>query len=121
MWKVDSTCRSLQECRLLDEAVLFPKLVEEKDPLFIYVNHMKEFLKHEAQVFAMFASLQVGSMTSMADLLVVCKFIEVFPYDIIDLPLEREVEFAIDLVPDTRHVSMTPYIVSLVELGELKK
>lgn len=31
------------------------------------------------------------------------------------------VEFVIDLVPDTRHVSMAPYRMFASELGELKK
>lgn len=32
------------------KAVLFSEFVEEKDPLFISANQMRDFLKHEAQV-----------------------------------------------------------------------
>lgn len=39
------------------KAMLFLEFVEEKDPLFILAIKMKEFLKDEAQVFAMFSSL----------------------------------------------------------------
>lgn len=60
----------------------------------------------------MFVSLQDESKAEMVDLLVVCKFSEVSPDDIIDLPLEREVKFSIDLVHGTRHVSMVPYRMS---------
>lgn len=65
----------------------------------------------------MFASMQVRSKTSMVDLPMVWES----PYDIVDLPLEREVEFVIDLVVDTRLVSMAPYIMSPTERSELKK
>ena len=44
-----------------------------------------------------------------------------FPDDIIDLPPEREVEFAIDLMPGTSPISIAPYRMSASELGELKK
>lgn len=48
-------------------------------------------------------------------------FSEVFPDDINDFPLECEVEFSIDSVPGTSHVSMAPYKMSVSELSELKK
>lgn len=51
----------------------------------------------------------------------VCHFPEVFLDDINDLPLERELEFNIDLIPGTRPVSMAPYKMSLADLAELKK
>jgi hypothetical protein len=45
----------------------------------------------------------------------------VFPEDISDLPLEREVDFSIDLVLGTSPMSMTSYRMSASELGKLKK
>ncbi|MCI91835.1 cellular nucleic acid-binding protein, partial [Trifolium medium] len=47
---------------------------------------------------------------------VVCEFSDVFPEDISDLPLEREVEFAIDVIPGTSPISMAPYRMSAAEL-----
>ncbi|MCI25031.1 cellular nucleic acid-binding protein, partial [Trifolium medium] len=41
--------------------------------------------------------------------------------DIAYLLPEREVEFTIDLVPGTSPVSMAPYRMSALELGEQKK
>ena len=49
------------------------------------------------------------------------EFPEVFPDDITELPPEREVESAIDLVPGTSPISIAPYRMSTLELGELKK
>lgn len=40
--------------------------------------------------------------------------------DINDFSSEHEIEFPIDLVPGTSHVSMAPYIMSASELSELK-
>lgn len=77
---------------------------------------MEEFLKDEAQVFVMFSSWQVRSKTSMVDLPVVKEF----PNDITDLPLEREVEFSIDLVRNTSLMLMAPYKMSPSKLGQLK-
>jgi len=55
------------------------------------------------------------------DLPVVQEFPEVFPDDITELPPEREVEFAIDLLPGTSPILIAPYQMSASELGELKK
>jgi len=49
------------------------------------------------------------------------EFPEVFPDDIIDLLPEREVNFAIDLVPGTSRISIAPYRMSTSELCELNK
>lgn len=51
----------------------------------------------------------------------VYEFLDVFPDDISDVPPEREVDFAIDLVLRIRHVSMAPYRINASELSELKK
>lgn len=88
--------------------MLFPEFVEEKDPRFIFASQVEEFFKDQAQAFAMFYLLKLESKMVFNDLLIVCEFPYEFPYDIIDLPLERKVEFSIGLVPHTRHVSMAP-------------
>ncbi|XP_050890695.1 uncharacterized protein LOC127096125 [Lathyrus oleraceus] len=46
---------------------------------------------------------------------------DVFLEDISDLPPEREVEFAIDLVPGMSPMAMAPYRMSASDLSELKK
>jgi len=69
----------------------------------------------------MFASLEESSEKGIGNLSVVQKFPDVFPDDITELPPEREVKFAIDLVPGTSPISIVPYRMSASELGELKK
>lgn len=52
------------------------------------------------------ALLEAKGKGVVRDLPAVCEFLEVFPENISDLPPEREIDFTIDLVPDTSSVSM---------------
>jgi hypothetical protein len=52
---------------------------------------------------------------------VVSEFPDVFPKDLPGLPLERKVEFAIELLPGTAPIFKRAYKVSRPELVELKK
>ncbi|XP_070044580.1 uncharacterized protein [Nicotiana tomentosiformis] len=52
---------------------------------------------------------------------VVNEFSDVFPEELSGLPPERETEFAINILPDTRPISIPPYRMELVELRELKE
>jgi len=60
----------------------------------------------------MFASLKENGEKGVGDFPVVQEFPKVFPDDITDLPPEREVEIAIDLVPGTIPISIAPYRMS---------
>ncbi|KAH0706063.1 hypothetical protein KY285_010594 [Solanum tuberosum] len=44
-----------------------------------------------------------------------------FPEDLPGLPPEREIEFGIDVIPDTQPISIPPYRMAQVELRELKE
>ncbi|GKV53840.1 hypothetical protein SLEP1_g60353, partial [Rubroshorea leprosula] len=62
-----------------------------------------------------------SSVTSrLEDIPVVHEFPDVFSEDFPSLPPDREVEFAIDLVPGTGPVSKAPYCMAPAELKELK-
>ena len=58
--------------------------------------------------------------TLVDEIPVVREFPNVFPYDIAELPLNREVEFTIDLIPRTESISIPPYRMAPAELRELK-
>ena len=45
---------------------------------------------------------------------------EVFPNDLLEIPLEREIYFSIDLLTDTNPISIPPYRIGLVKVKELK-
>lgn len=95
--------------------------LDASDKLFVSSKQVDEFVKDEAEVFMILYSMKDSSKDVIGELPVVCHFPEVFPDDISDLPPDHEIEFAIDLEPDTSLVSMSPYRMSTSELSELKK
>ncbi|XP_070009621.1 uncharacterized protein [Nicotiana sylvestris] len=58
---------------------------------------------------------------SIENLLIVREFSDVFPEDLPGLPPAREIDFSIDLLPDTQPISIPPYRVAPAELRELKQ
>ncbi|XP_050920025.1 uncharacterized protein LOC127137622 [Lathyrus oleraceus] len=84
---------------------------------FVSAKQVRESVKDMEQVFVMLASLEARGQGVVRDLPGVCEFPKVFPEDINDLPPKREVDFSIDLVLGTSLMSMTPYRVSTLELG----
>jgi len=105
----------------LTKSVTFSKPVDEVGGKFLTVEQVKKSLGGEASVFMMIASLKESGEKGVGDLPVVQEFPEVFLDDITDLSPEREVEFAIDFVPGTSHISIAPYEMCASKLGELKK
>ncbi|KAH0776482.1 hypothetical protein KY290_007893 [Solanum tuberosum] len=49
------------------------------------------------------------------------EFSEVFPDDLLGVPLEREIDFGIDVLLHTRPISIPPYRMAPAELKELKE
>ncbi|XP_027364503.1 uncharacterized protein LOC113871606 [Abrus precatorius] len=72
-------------------------------------------------IFAVFAIDDPKDDPVLDEISVVHEYLKVFPKNVPGLPLEREVEFSIDLVPGTGPISMAPYQMSPVELTELKQ
>ena len=65
--------------------------------------------------------VETGNEETLVDeILVVTEFLDVFTYDIAELPPYREVEFTIDLIPGTEPISIPPYRMAPTELRELK-
>jgi hypothetical protein len=52
---------------------------------------------------------------------IACEFQDVFPEELPGLPPDREIEFSIDLVPNTQPISIPPYRMAPAELKELKE
>ncbi|XP_058733088.1 uncharacterized protein LOC131604680 [Vicia villosa] len=98
---------------------VFP--IEEEEMGLLSARKMEEVLQDEAQVFALFAYLSAESQAVIDEFSIVHDFLDVFLDDVSDVPPKREVEFFIDLVPGTRHVSMVPYMMSTSEFEELRK
>ncbi|XP_017416571.1 uncharacterized protein LOC108327368 [Vigna angularis] len=65
-------------------------------------------------------SISSAHGSQSVDLKIVNDFLDVFPKEVQGLPLPREVEFSIDLVPGAGPVSIAPYRMAPAELAELK-
>ena len=57
---------------------------------------------------------------SLSDIHTVCDYSNVFSEELLGLPPQREIQYAIDVVPSATPASITPYRMALVELKELK-
>ena len=56
----------------------------------------------------------------LEDIPIVRDFPDVFPEDLLGLPLDREIEFSIDLLLGSNPISKAPYRMAPAELRELK-
>ena len=70
---------------------------------------------------ALLVAAHVEPSPDLASIPVVCEFPDVFPEDLPRLPLDRDVEFSIELEPGTAPISWCPYRMALKELAEMKK
>ena len=55
------------------------------------------------------------------DIPVVREILDVFPKDLLGIPIDREIEFSINLLPGTSPLSKAPYRMAPTELKELKE
>ncbi|XP_057745124.1 uncharacterized protein LOC130962992 [Arachis stenosperma] len=74
----------------------------------------------ECQGYILLAANALGDAQNLDQIPVVRDFPEVFPEDIPEFPLQREIEFPIELVSGARSVSIAPYRMASIELTELK-
>ncbi|XP_076901428.1 uncharacterized protein LOC143555832 [Bidens hawaiensis] len=64
---------------------------------------------------------KVPEPKKLEEVLIVAEFKDVFPNELPGIPLDREVEFRIDLVPGTTPIAKSPYRLAPTEMKELKK
>ncbi|KAH0729889.1 hypothetical protein KY289_001077 [Solanum tuberosum] len=64
------------------------------------------------------SSIEIPHIQSVA---IVKEFPEVFSNDLLGVPPEREIDFGIDILPDTCPISIMPYRMAPEELKELKE
>lgn len=65
------------------------------------IVNMINCLFTQEKAFILVITMDSKDKPNVSEILVVCKFLDVFPKDVNSLPLKREVEFSIDLVPRT--------------------
>jgi hypothetical protein len=72
------------------------------------------------KLYAILALNEKGVAEGLEHLPVVKEFADVFPEELPGIPLERELEFTIDMKPRTEPIARTPYRMSTPEFQELK-
>lgn len=55
----------------------------------------------------------------LEDILMVKEYLNMFPNNLLGLPLNRDIEFTVDLILGITLTSMAPYRMALLELREL--
>ncbi|XP_050895266.1 uncharacterized protein LOC127101876 [Lathyrus oleraceus] len=100
-----------------DKSVKFLESEESMESSFMTARQVGMSLIEGVQVFVVFTSLRGESERMIVDLPIMCEFPEVFLDEISELSSEREVEFAIDVIPGTSLVSVAPYKIFALELN----
>ncbi|XP_058784676.1 uncharacterized protein LOC131659509 [Vicia villosa] len=119
IYNLEGAQKWLKEIERIFQIVIFPEAVSI-EYLAMTARQVSEAVEDGAAIFMLFVSMEVKGKAVSGELPVVCEFPEVFPKDVRELPPEREVEFAIDLIPGTSPVLMVSYRMSASELAELK-
>ena len=103
-----------------DEEVLV--IGERRDYLSNVVSGLRaeKWIRKRCEAYLAFVSQSKTEDLTVDKVRTVKDFQDVFPEELLGLPLNREVEFGIDLLPGTAPVSIAPYRMAPKELVELK-
>ena len=77
-------------------------------------------MRKGCEAYLAYVIYTVKARPSVSDIPTVGDFSDVFPEEFPGLPPQREIEFAIDVVPGATSASITLYRMASVELKELK-
>ena len=79
-----------------------------------------KLLKNGCEAFLTYAISSNDNSSNLANILVVCRFSDVFSKELRRLSPSRKIYLSIDLVSDTKPISRAPYRMAPTELKELK-
>ncbi|XP_027362459.1 uncharacterized protein LOC113870059 [Abrus precatorius] len=109
---------SCQPCAVGEKTLVFGAIMTEISRLLSQSTWENTV---SAKAFMVMFSMEAENVVESKYIIVVRNFLEVFPEDVSKLPLEREIEFSIDLIPRASSISVAPYRMSPVELEKVKK
>ena len=83
---------------------------------------MKMFFCKGCKVFAVYImdNKEKDNQLNIEDIPILKDFKDIFPEEILGLPLKRDIDFTIDLVPGEIPASKAPYLMNIIVLIELK-
>ncbi|XP_054777165.1 uncharacterized protein LOC129285442 [Prosopis cineraria] len=91
------------------EITLPVPIITSETPKFLLAVQVEKSVKEECQAFMVFCSIHKVYDGTLDKIGVVNEFPKVFTDEVSGLPSEREIEFSIDLVPNTKPISKAPY------------
>nr|GEX39560.1 putative reverse transcriptase domain-containing protein [Tanacetum cinerariifolium] len=91
----------------------------EQDAVNVYGKKARKYIERGSQLFVAHVTEKEPQEKRLEDVPVIRDFPEVFPDDLPGLPLPRQVEFQIDLVPGTAPVARAPYRLAPSEINEV--
>ena len=120
--------RAIVDCRMIRVTVRTPN---DSEVIFIgeRPNHLsnvifatvtRKMVRKGCEAYLAYVIDTVKARPSVSDIPTVSDFSDVFPEGLPGLPTQREIEFAIDVVPGATPASVTPYRMAPLELKELK-
>ena len=86
----------------------------------IFVATARKMVWKGCEAYLAYVINMVKARPSVSDIPTVSDFPNVFPKELPGLPPQREIEFAIDVVPSATSASITPYRMAPLDLKELK-
>ena len=93
--------------------MIFREIRREIAPSLINAMTASKMPRKGCQGYLAFVVDRRQEGTRLEDIPIVKEFPDVFPNDISGLPLNRAIEFVIELVPRTEPISIPPYIMVL--------
>ncbi|XP_070050584.1 uncharacterized protein [Nicotiana tomentosiformis] len=81
----------------------------------------QQMVKKGCDVYLSFVRDISADTPTIESVLVVRDFSDVFPVDVPGMPPDRDIDFGIDLLPDTQPISIQPYGIAPAKLKELKE
>ncbi|KAH0670766.1 hypothetical protein KY290_026160 [Solanum tuberosum] len=122
-------CYASIDCRTRVVRFQFPNepVIECKSSSAVPKGHLISYLKARKLVSkgCVYHLVRVNDSSveipHIQSVLVIKEFPEVFPDDLSRVPPESERDFSIDILPDTRPISIPPYRMAPAELKELKE
>ncbi|XP_075475607.1 uncharacterized protein LOC142507056 [Primulina tabacum] len=116
-----SMCRTISIRPPEGKVFIFEAAQNNQMPHIISCMRARKLIQKVCQGFlASIISASDIDSQSIEDVEVVKEFSDVFPEDVYDIPLEREVEFVIELMPGTKPIYKAPYQLAHAEMKELK-
>ncbi|PPS01090.1 hypothetical protein GOBAR_AA19574 [Gossypium barbadense] len=95
---------------------------DESNKLPMVISHMsaQKYMRKGCEAYLAYVMNTELPQLKFESVPIVFEFPDVFPEELPGLPPNREIEFAIDLLPGTAPISIAPYRMAPTELKELK-